>query len=178
MVEAASGTKKLFIFKQIMLQFLSKKRYIVHLVYVLQLYVIWWILKGCQNLFSLKRPRSSLQSILFLFNNYSFKIIRRQIALVIKSWISVKVSKRSRTMAYDALLKLSGDADTVVKLTSMISLRQCVDDFDFELEDFMPFVAPAISQCLGIIDEYEEFESKLCILNTISVIVLRLESKV
>lgn len=108
----------------------------------------------------------------------SFKIIRRQVALVIKSWISVKISKQFRSLVYEALLNLANDSDPVVKLTSVICLRQCIDDFDFELEDFMPFVNATIGNCLTLIDEYEEFESKLYMLNTISVLVLRLEKKV
>jgi hypothetical protein len=98
--------------------------------------------------------------------------------LVIKSWISVKISKPFRPLVYEALLNLSNDNDPVVKLTSIICLRQCIDDFDFELDDFMPFVNATIAYCLNLIDEYEEFESKLCMLNTISVLVLRLEEKV
>lgn len=98
--------------------------------------------------------------------------------MVIKSWISVNISKQVRPLVYEALLNLSYDSDPVVRLTSIICLRQCIDDFDFELEDFMPFVNAAIANCLKLIDEYEEFESKLYLLNTISVLVLRLEDKV
>ena len=98
--------------------------------------------------------------------------------MVIKSWISVNISKQVRPLVYEALLNLSYDSDPVVRLTSIICLRQCIDDFDFELEDFMPFVNATISNCLKLIDQYEEFESKLYMLNTISVLVLRLEEKV
>ena len=85
------------------------------------------------------------------------KIIRRRIALVIKSWISVKVPKPIRPIVYEALLNLSNDPDSVVKLTSIICLRQCIDDYDFELEDFIPFVNATIGHCLKLLDEYEEF---------------------
>lgn len=97
---------------------------------------------------------------------------------MIKGWISVKISKQFRPAVYEALLNLADDSDSVVKLTSIICLRHCIDDFEFELEDFMPFVNATIGNCLKQIDEFEEFESKLCMLNTISVLVLRLEEKV
>ena len=76
------------------------------------------------------------------------------------------------------LLHLMTDTDVAVKLTAASSLKICVDDFDFELESFLPFTKDSINLCMKLIEEVDEFESKLSVLSCLSVIVQRLEEKV
>ncbi|KAI8911068.1 armadillo-type protein [Gorgonomyces haynaldii] len=106
-------------------------------------------------------------------------ILKRRISWLIGKWIPVKVSKQVRTQLYQILTHLLDPSqDLVVRLTAVTDLRICVDDFDFEPLDFKAFVQPILSQFLQLLQDTDEFESKMKILQVIIIIAERMEGEI
>jgi len=109
----------------------------------------------------------------------NFVIIRRRIAWLISKWISVKASKEVRPKIYELLISLLvPEEDLVVRLTAINAVHSCVDDWDFQLDDFLPYIDTIINLCLQLIYEVTEFDSKIKIVNCLSVIVERMGTKI
>jgi hypothetical protein len=106
-------------------------------------------------------------------------ILRRRIAWVIGKWVVVKASKDLRPILYQILLTLLGrEQDLVVRLTAITNLRVCLDDFDFEGTPFQQFLPLILDLTMQLIDDVDEFESKLKILSCIIVISERMEGHI
>lgn len=107
------------------------------------------------------------------------KILRRRVSILIGQWVSVKCSREMRPKVYETILPLLNESeDMVIRLTSVNTLRLSVDDWDFEATQFVPYLPQAISLLAALVNNTDEFESKLKILNCISVIIERMESHV
>lgn len=112
--------------------------------------------------------------------------MNRRIAIVIGNWVSVKASRTIRGDIYSVLLSLMGNSDTttnnnndlVVRLTAVIHMKTCVDEWDFDSNQFMPYFEPSLSLFTSLLHQLEEFDSKIKVLNCLSVIVERLETRV
>lgn len=65
--------------------------------------------------------------------------------------------------------------DLVVRVTAGRHFKSIVDDWEFKPEQFLPFATDILSQLMMLIGEVELGETKMILLNTISVIVERLE---
>jgi hypothetical protein len=117
-------------------------------------------------------------SNMFLHSN-SFKILRRRIAWMIGHWIGVKIDKQYRNYVYQVMLQLlAPEEDMVVRLVAANNLRNCVDDWDFETEDFVPYIEPSILLLTALLKDVEEFDSRMRILNCLNIVIDRVESRV
>lgn len=109
----------------------------------------------------------------------AFKILRRRIAILLGQWISVKVSENSRPTVYEIfkLLLAKDDAlnDQVVRITAGKQFKNIADAWEFEAAQFLPFAPDILSQLMSLIQEVELSETKLALLNTVSVLAERLE---
>lgn len=105
------------------------------------------------------------------------KIIKRRVCLVIATWVPVNCSRESRVNIYKLLLTfLQSDNkinDKVVKLTSIQTLRTIINDWDFNKQDFQPFLKDFVSLSLSMLDDMSFTESKLYILDTLSALIER-----
>lgn len=105
------------------------------------------------------------------------KIIKRRICLIINEWVSIDCSRESRIEVYRLLLNFLSPEnkinDKVVKLTTIQTLRTVVDDWDFNKQDFQPFLNEFISLSISTLQEMEFTESRLYILNTLAVLIER-----
>ncbi|KAL6626092.1 ARM repeat-containing protein [Neocallimastix sp. 'constans'] len=109
----------------------------------------------------------------------NFVIIRRRISWLISKWISVKVSKEIRPKIYELLISLLvPEEDLVIRLTTINTVHSCVDDWEFELDSYLPYNEAIIDLCLRLIFETTEFDCKIKIINCLSVIVERMGTKV
>ncbi|CAO3687345.1 unnamed protein product [Umbelopsis vinacea] len=109
----------------------------------------------------------------------SFKILRRRIAWMIGHWIGVKIDKQYRNYVYQVMLQLlAPEEDMVVRLVAANNLRNCVDDWDFETEDFVPYIEPSILLLTALLKDVEEFDSRMRILNCLNIVIDRVESRI
>ncbi|RKO91573.1 armadillo-type protein [Blyttiomyces helicus] len=105
------------------------------------------------------------------------RILRRRVAWLIGEWIDVKTGKEVRGDVYRLLHRLmSEEEDLVVRLAAVATLRKCVDDLDFEIPPFLPYLEPTVRIFAALVEQVEESDSKRTILMALAVVVERVES--
>ena len=65
--------------------------------------------------------------------------------------------------------------DVVVRVTAGRQLKNIVDPFEFTAESFIPYATGILGALMSLIEEVDLPETKMALLNTISVIVVRME---
>ncbi|CAG8596026.1 7001_t:CDS:10 [Dentiscutata erythropus] len=111
-------------------------------------------------------------------NNPNFKIIRRRIAWVIGRWVCVKISKENRPKVYDAMTYLiNPEEDLIVRMTAAINLGNYILYLfkKVNIGGFVTYLDRAITFLTRLIGEVEQYESRMRILNCLSLIVERME---
>ena len=106
-------------------------------------------------------------------------ILRRRIAIVLGQWLPVK-SGLDRPLVYQIFQHLlePNNNDKIVRITAGRQLRNIVDPFEFDAKHFKPFAIVIIERLLILINELELTDTKMALLNTLSVIVVRMELQV
>lgn len=108
-----------------------------------------------------------------------YNILRRRIAILIGQWVSVNVSAESRTTVYKVTQHLLNRDDPyndlVVRLTAARCLKSSVNEWEFKVDSFLPYVDDLFGKLMGLIDEVEETETRMSLLEVIGLIVERLE---
>ena len=110
-----------------------------------------------------------------------YNILRRRAAVVLGQWLPVK-DGLNRPLVYQIFQHLLDKRDQmndqVVRVTAGRQLKNVVDPFEFVPESFMPYVPNILSSLMALIEEVELPDTKLALLNTISVIVTKMEQHV
>ncbi|KAI9801900.1 MAG: hypothetical protein M1833_002214 [Piccolia ochrophora] len=106
-------------------------------------------------------------------------ILRRRIAVLLGQWISVKISGANRPLVYQIFQHLLNKDDPlndqVVRVTAGKQFSHVADDWGFEVQPFLPYTSNILGGVMALIEEAELTETKMALLNTVSVIVERLE---
>lgn len=105
-----------------------------------------------------------------------YHILRRRISIVLGQWLPVKEGL-DRTLVYQIFQHLLDPSfnDRVIRVTAGRNLKNVVDPFEFNAEQFRPFANTIIARLMGLIQEVELTETKMALLNTLSVIVVKME---
>ncbi|KAK9459785.1 armadillo-type protein [Lipomyces oligophaga] len=103
-----------------------------------------------------------------------YRIVLRRISLIISNWISVNCNQSTRPAIYECLVRLLDPSfrqhDLVVRLTATEALRCSVDEWNFKLDDFVPYLEYFLSRLMELIQSVDMIETKLALLQVISVI--------
>lgn len=59
--------------------------------------------------------------------------------------------------------------DLVIRLSAAVTLRSALDDFEFNAEQFLPFLERSFSLLFTLLKETEECETKVCYINFCSI---------
>ncbi|KAI9838840.1 MAG: hypothetical protein M1819_004046 [Sarea resinae] len=107
-----------------------------------------------------------------------YSILRRRIAILLGQWV-FRVSKDNRPLVYQIFQHLLDKNDQlndqVVRITAGKSFRDVADEWEFEANAFVPYAPEILGRLMALIEEVELTETKMALLNTVSVIVERLE---
>ncbi|KAG6487338.1 hypothetical protein ZIOFF_055924 [Zingiber officinale] len=87
-------------------------------------------------------------------------IIHRKIAFILGQWAS-EIKGDTRKLVYHALIRLLQDNDIAVKLAACRSLCYLVQDTNFSEHDFSEHLPTCWSSCFKLMEEVEEFDSKI-----------------
>lgn len=94
----------------------------------------------------------------------------------------MKISVTSRPIVYTIyqhlLEKTDPLNDLVVRLTAARNLKFAINDWDFNIEGFLPFADDLFEKLLQLMDEVESTETKMAILNVIGKMINRLDERV
>ena len=107
-----------------------------------------------------------------------YKILRRRIAIVLGQWLPVKEGL-NRPLVYQIFQHLLNKDDQmndqVVRTTAGRQLKNVIDPFEFVAELFVPYAPTIMGRIMALIKEVELPETRMALLNTISVVVVRME---
>jgi len=109
-----------------------------------------------------------------------YNILRRRAAILLGQWISVKISQRLLVYEIFQHLLIKDDPlnDQVVRVTAGRQFAKIVDDWDTKAEELQPYVGPILTSLMNLIDEVELTDTKLALVNTVSVIVERMDHRI
>lgn len=102
----------------------------------------------------------------------NMRIIRRKVALILGQWVS-EVKDDTKRQVYCALIRLLQDKDLSVQLAACRSLCLHVEDANFSEEKFTDLLPVCWESCIKLVDEVQEFDSKVQVLNLISILIDR-----
>ena len=105
-----------------------------------------------------------------------YNILRRRIAIVLGQWIVVKDINRSLVYQIFQYLLDKEDKlnDLVVRVTAGRQMKNVIDPWDMQIEQFTPYAQIILGRIMTTIEEVELSETKLALLNTINTIVVRM----
>ena len=104
-------------------------------------------------------------------------VLARRIAWLLGCWVS-RIPAESRPAVYEILLKLMADNDLVVQMTAAHGLSQVIDDLNFDIQPFAPYVSPSLQSILALTEKVEEVGSQMQLINILSIIIEQAHSQV
>ncbi|KAL9269914.1 Importin-11-like protein, partial [Drosera capensis] len=100
----------------------------------------------------------------------SRRIIKRKVALILGQWVS-EIDAETKQQVYSASIRLLEDRDVAVRLAACRTLWSLVEDSTFSEKDFIPLLPRCWNSCFSLFNEVVEFDSKVQVLNLISVLI-------
>ncbi|KAJ4351813.1 uncharacterized protein N0V89_007157 [Didymosphaeria variabile] len=111
-----------------------------------------------------------------------YNIIRRRIAIILSRWIAIKIAMDQKPIVYQIFEHLMNKDDPlndlVVRVTAGRKFHQIADEWEFKAENFVPYAPGILDRLMALVQEVELQETKMALLNTISIIVERLEHNI
>lgn len=106
-------------------------------------------------------------------NNY--RIIRRRVCWLIGRWANVKLSAKLRPELYKLMVEaLNPEEDLGVRLAASGALKQAMDDFQFNRDEFSPYLEPAFSLLFALLKEVNECDTKMRVLSVLTFMIDRI----
>ena len=110
-------------------------------------------------------------------NNY--RIIRRRVCWLIGRWTSVKLSAKLRPELYELMVEvLSPEEDLGVRLEASDALKLAIDDFQFNPEEFSPYLEQAFFLLFSLLKEVKECDTKMHVLYVLSFMIERVGNEI
>ena len=110
-----------------------------------------------------------------------YNILRRRIAVLLGHWLPIREGL-NRALVYQIfqhlLSKEDPSNDQAVRIAAGKQLKHVIDPFEFTAEPFMPYASAIFDRLMALIVEVEQIETKRELLNTINVVVLKMEQQV
>ncbi|KAH6609180.1 armadillo-type fold [Trichoderma cornu-damae] len=111
-----------------------------------------------------------------------YKVLRRRIAILISLWAPVKLGETSRPIVYQIFqhfLSTNDETnDIVVRITAARQLRWVADEVDFNVDAFLPYTSDVLGALTELVQNVESDETKLAILESVRILVTRMEEQV
>ncbi|KAF3764370.1 hypothetical protein M406DRAFT_98527 [Cryphonectria parasitica EP155] len=110
------------------------------------------------------------------------KVLRRRIAILISTWVPVKIANTSRPLIFDIYRHILNDKDEnndeVVRLTAARQLKDIADDFDFPGELFATYAPDILPQVINLLPDVVVEDTKQALFETLRVCIQRMEEHV
>lgn len=128
---------------------------------------------------------SFLQSTLIAevqIQQQGYNLLRRRIAILLGQWMPVKPSELNRAAVYQIFQHLLNKDDPlndhVVRVTAGRQLKNVIDPYEFTAEGFLPYAPPILQGIMNLIQEVDLPETKMGLLETVRVVVVKMEDHV
>ncbi|PHH55389.1 Peroxisomal biogenesis factor 2 [Ceratocystis fimbriata CBS 114723] len=110
------------------------------------------------------------------------RILRRRIGILLRQLTPLNISPTTKPVMYQILRNFMDTSDPsndiVVRLTAGREFKFVLDDLDFQADQFSPVALDVLSALVSLTQSAEVDETKLAILETIRLLVTRMESHV
>eukprot|EP01133_Synstelium_polycarpum_P001409 gene1409-1629_t len=106
-----------------------------------------------------------------------FNIIRRRICWLIGYWVT-KIPQTMRPTIVQLLIELANCNDLVISLTAADALKSYIDDYSFELDDYLPYVDQTLLSLLNLFNRTTEVDTKTNLLAMLGVIFVKLNENI
>ena len=110
-----------------------------------------------------------------------YNILRRRTAIILGQWLPVK-DGLDRPLVYQIFQHLLDKNDRlndqVVRVTAGRQLLNVIRPFEFSAENFMPYAPKILGHLMALVEEVELAETKIALLETLSMIVVSMEHHV
>ncbi|XP_076288957.1 importin beta11 isoform X1 [Lasioglossum baleicum] len=111
--------------------------------------------------------------------NNNYRIIRRRVCWLIGRWSSIKLSRALRPKVYELMVEVLGsEEDLGVRLAASDALKLVIDDFQFNPEEFSPYLETACTLLFSLLKEVTECDTKMRVLYVLSFIIERVGSEI
>ncbi|KAH7677914.1 Importin-beta N-terminal domain-containing protein [Dioscorea alata] len=107
----------------------------------------------------------------------NMRIIHRKIAVILGQWVS-EIKGDTGKLVYHSLIRLLQDNDIAVRLAACRSLCYLVQDSNFSEQDFFELLPTCWGLCFKLVENAQEFDSKVQVLNLISVLIEHVGDKI
>lgn len=113
-----------------------------------------------------------------LRNSSTEPIMKRRILVLISQWVKVRCGENQRALVYALLAEQLQDSQNQgISLAATYALLQVIDDWDWSVKTFAPFVTDYIPCLVRNLASAEELESKMRVMTAIGIIFERLQSQ-
>ncbi|XP_004492469.1 uncharacterized protein [Cicer arietinum] len=100
----------------------------------------------------------------------NLRIIHRKVAVILGQWVS-EIKDETKRPVYCSLIRLLQGKDLSVRLAACRSLCLHVEDANFSEREFLDLLPPCWDSCFKLFEEVQEFDSKVQVLNLISILI-------
>ncbi|KAF7355443.1 Importin N-terminal domain-containing protein [Mycena sanguinolenta] len=104
-------------------------------------------------------------------DNQSYPIIKRRIAWLLGKWASESCISPTNNLVWEILILLLKDSDSVVRFTAAISLRECIDTIEFDINVFAPYLSAAVTELVLLLGQADTLEIKRRIDYTLNAVI-------
>lgn len=113
-----------------------------------------------------------------LINDHpNMRILHRKVALILGQWVS-EIKDDTKRAVYFALVRLLREKDLAVRLAACRSLCSLIEDANFSEKYFSDLLPICWDSCFNLVEEVQEFDSKVQVLNLISVLLAHVKEVV
>ncbi|KAI8869437.1 ARM repeat-containing protein [Ramicandelaber brevisporus] len=113
------------------------------------------------------------------FSDVRRNVFKYRAAWIVSRWVTVKLSEAERQIVYSLLLEMSlRNEPFIVRYQAISTLRDCIDDWDFNAEAFVPQLDCAVANFAGLLQDASLPETQMRVLNMLSVLSGRMMSHI
>lgn len=111
-----------------------------------------------------------------------YNVLRRRIAILLGQWVPVKSSELNTEAIYQIFQHLLSKQDPlndlVVRITAGRQLKNVLYPFEFSPTGFLPYAPSILHDLMSLVQEVELSETKMGLLDTVRVAVIKMEDHV
>lgn len=111
-----------------------------------------------------------------------YNILRRRIAILLGEWTPIMTEKLNRKVVYRifrlVLNPLDRMNDQVVRITAGMQLKDVIEPFEFEVNEFLEDAPSIIQSLIQILGQTKTPEVKMGLLETLRAVTSKMESHV
>ncbi|ORZ34508.1 armadillo-type protein [Catenaria anguillulae PL171] len=105
------------------------------------------------------------------------QLAARAVCMSISAFIA-STAKEARPVIYSALARdlLVADMPLIVQLAGVDALRMCVDEWELEVPELLPYLGGLMERLLNLLAGVDEFDLKIKVVNCLSIVIERLDT--